>query len=212
MKESLLNVQRILVDLDYDSIQNAVQQCLNDGVPAQEIIRDGIGEAMKQVGQRFESGEYFLTDLIMSGEMVKEAMTVLGDKVDPKKTGSKGKAILATVKGDIHDIGKDIVAMLLSAAGFEVIDLGADVHEQKIVQAVKETGAAEIGLSVLLTTMIGSIKDVVDALSKAGLRNKVKIAIGGACTYEKLADEMGVDAYSADAVQAVKIFENLLAA
>jgi len=210
MKEALLDVQKAIVDLNYEDIQTVVRKCLDEGIPAWEIIKEGIGGGMKQVGDRFESGEFFLAELIMSGEVVKEAMPILENKVDTAKIQNKGKVILATVKGDIHYIGKNIVAMMLSAAGFEVIDLGADVHEEKIVQAVKDSGAVCIGLSVLLTTTIGGIKDVVDALSEAGLRDKVKIAIGGACTYEKLAEEMGVDAYGSDAVQAVKIFEGLL--
>ncbi len=210
MRESLVNVQRAIADLEYESIQGIVRGCLDEGVPGWEIIRDGIGGGMKQVGERFQAGDYFLADLIMSGEMVKEAMAVLGDTVDTAKTRNKGKVILATVKGDMHDIGKNIVGMMLSAAGFEIIDLGADVHEDRIVKAVRESGARAIGLSVLLTTMISSIRDVVDALRKAGLRDEVKIAIGGACTYEKLAKEMGVDLYGADAVQAVRLFEDFV--
>lgn len=209
MQESLMNVQRAIADLEYESIQGIVRRCLDEGVPGWEIIRDGIGGGMKQVGERFQAGDYFLADLIMSGELVKEAMAVLGGTVDPAKTRSKGKVILATVKGDMHDIGKNIVGMMLSAAGFEIIDLGADVHEDRIVKAVRESGARAIGLSVLLTTMISSIRDVVDGLKKAGLRDKVKIALGGACTYEKLAKEMGVDLYGADAVQAVRLFDGI---
>jgi 5-methyltetrahydrofolate--homocysteine methyltransferase len=207
MDDVMIKVKNAVVDLDIDAIQPAVQACLDKGIPAWEIIGSAMSEGMKIVGEKFESGEYFLADLIMSGEVLKEGTVLLEGKIAPGDMGKKGKVIIATVKGDIHDIGKEIVGMMLSAAGFEVINLGSDVHEDKIVEAVKNSGAQKIALSVLLTTMIGSIRDVVDALKKAGLRDKVKIAIGGACTYEKLATEMGVDAYGADAVQAVRIFE-----
>lgn len=212
MKESILAVQKAVIDLDIDGITGVIQRCLDDGISSGEIVQDGISKGLTAVGVRFEEGEYFLADLVMSGEVVKEGMLLLEGKIDPDKTAKKGKVILATVKGDIHEIGKSIVGMMLSASGFEVIDLGVDVSPDKIVETVKQTGAPLIGLSTLLTTMVGSIKDTVDAITEAGLREKVKIAIGGACTSEQLADEMGADAYGATAVQAVKIFENMLAA
>jgi len=212
MSETLLKVKEAIVELDLDEIQDAVKACLDAGVEPWEIIKEGMGEGMVVVGERFESGEYFLADFILAGEVMKEGMQILEEKMDASSMGKKGTVVLATVKGDIHDIGKNIVGVMLSAADFKVIDLGVDVTEADIVTAVKENNATAVGLSVLLTTMIGSIKDVVDALSEAGLRDKVKVAIGGACTSQKLADEMKVDAFGEDAVKAVKIFENLVAA
>jgi len=211
MKESLLKVKEAIVNLDIDDIKPNVQACLDDGVSPWEIIKEGMGEGMVIVGEKFEQGEYFLADLILAGEMMKDGMVILDDKIDKKEAGKKGTVIIATVKGDIHDIGKNIVGVMLSASDFKVVDLGVDVPEDKIISAIKETGARAIGLSVLLTTMIGSIKDIVDALKEAGMRDSVKIAIGGACTSERLAKEMGVDAYGEDAVKSVKIFEKLLA-
>lgn len=210
MKESVLTVQKMVIDLDIDNIEDAVRKCLDEEVPPMEIINEGISKGLAVVGEKFQSGEYYLSELVLSGEVVKDGMALLEGKIDKDETGSKGKVILATAKGDIHDIGKNIVGMILSAGGFSVIDLGVDVHEDRIVETVKETGAQGIALSVLLTTMIGSISDLVDALTEAGLRDKVKIAIGGACTSQQLADEMNVDAYGEDAVQAKSIFEGLL--
>jgi methanogenic corrinoid protein MtbC1 len=212
MKESILAVQRMVIDLEIDAIKDAIQKCLDEGIAPLEIIEDGISRGLTVVGEKFQAGEYYLSELVLSGEVVKEGMTLLEDKIDSSETGNRGKIILATAKGDIHDIGKNIVGMLLSAGGYQVIDLGVDVHEDRIVKEVKETGAGGIALSVLLTTMIGSIKDLVDALTEAGLRDKVKIAIGGACTSQQLADEMRVDAFGEDAVEAVKIFNKLIAA
>jgi len=207
MKESVLNVKNTLYELDMDGIENAVQKCLDDGVQAWEIVNDGMSEGMKAVGKKFESGDYFLADLVLSGAIMKMGMELLGDRFNEDEKGMKGTVILATAKGDIHDIGKNIVATLVSAAGFQVKDLGVDVHEDRIVEAVRETGAKFIGFSVLLTTMVGGIKDLVNAFKEAGLRDKVKIVIGGACCSQGLADEMGVDAFGEDAVQAVRIFE-----
>ncbi len=208
MKESVLNVRKTLYELDMDGIKDAVQECLDDGVQAWEIVSYGMSEGMKMVGERFETGVYFLADLVLSGAIMKMGMELLVDRFDESEMGKKGTVILATAKGDIHDIGKNIVATLVSAAGFQVRDLGVDVHEDKIIAAVKETDANFIGFSVLLTTMVGRIKDLVDAFKEAGLRDQVKIAIGGACCSQDLADEMGVDAFGADAVQAVRIFED----
>jgi methanogenic corrinoid protein MtbC1 len=210
MKESILTVQRMIIDLEIDAIKDAIQRCLDEDISPIEIIEEGISKGLEVVGEKFQAGEYYLSELVLSGEIVKDGMTLLEDKIDTSQTGNKGKIILATAKGDIHDIGKNIVGMLLSAGGYQIIDLGVDVHEDKIVAKVRETGAGGIALSVLLTTMIGSIKDLVDAITEAGMRERVKIAIGGACTSQKLADEMGVDAFGEDAVEAVKIFNRLI--
>jgi corrinoid protein of di/trimethylamine methyltransferase len=212
MKESVRSVKEAVVDLDIDNIQGLVTKALDGGADPWEIIKEGMGEGMSVVGRRFEEGEYFLADLILAGEVMKEGMAVLEPRIDKSQAGKKGTVVLATVKGDIHDIGKNIVGIMLAASDFKVVDLGVDVPEDKIVAAVKEAKAPALGLSILLTTMIGGIKDTVDALAEAGLRDKVKIVIGGACTSEKLAKEMGVDGYGEDAVKAVSIFEKAIRA
>lgn len=212
MKESLQQVIRTIDELDIDASCSVVQQCLDEGVSPEEIIESGISKGLSIVGEKFESGEYFLADLVMAGEVVREAMSVLKGKMNPAKTSLRGKVILATVHGDIHEIGKNIVGLILSANGFEVIDLGVDVPAEKIIDTAKATGARLIGLSALLSTMIGSIKDVVDASSRAGLREQVRIVIGGACTSDDLRKEMGADAYGETAVDALRIFSGFTAA
>ncbi len=209
MKESVKLVEKTIFDLDIDEIQTVVQKCLDEGIPALEII-DGMASGMTKVGEKFEVGDYYLADLVLSGEIMKDGMVLLEDKFDEDQLGQKGTIIIATAKGDIHDIGKNIVGTLLSAAGFKVIDLGVDCHEDKIIEAIKSSGSHMVALSVLLTTMIQGIKDLVEALNKAGLRDKVKIAIGGACCSQALADEMEVDAFGEDAVKAVGIFETFM--
>jgi methylmalonyl-CoA mutase cobalamin-binding domain/chain len=206
MKESILAIQKAIDELDLDGIGKIVNQCLNEGLSPEEIIQEGISKGLEIVGSKFEAGEYFLADLIMAGEVVREAMPILKEKMNPGDAKSKGTVILATVSGDIHEIGKNIVGMILSANGFEVIDLGVDVPAEKIMNTAKTSGARLIGLSALLTTMVGSIKEVVDSSKAAGLRDKVRIVIGGACTSKDLCKEMGADAYGETAIDALRIF------
>jgi methylmalonyl-CoA mutase cobalamin-binding domain/chain len=211
MKESLIAVQKAVNDLLIDDIKGLVQASLDEGIAPLEIIEEGISKGLAAVGEQFENGTYFLADLVMAGEVVKEAMPILEEKLAPGSAGHKGKIILATVQGDIHEIGKNIVAMLLHVNGYEIIDLGVDVPAEKIMGAIKTTGARLVGLSALLSTMVGSIKEVIDSITEAGLKDKVKVVIGGACTSEQLKDEMGADAYGETAVQAIKIFDKLSA-
>ena len=171
MKESILAVRKAIDELDIDGIGKLVSRCLEEGLSPEEVIQDGVSKGLEIVGGKFEAGEYFLADLIMAGEVVKEAMPILKEKMNPGDGNSKGKVILATVAGDIHEIGKNIVGMILSANGYEVIDLGVDVPAEKIMDTAKTTGARFIGLSALLTTMVGSIKEVVDSSKAAGLRD-----------------------------------------
>jgi methanogenic corrinoid protein MtbC1 len=206
MNESILAVRNAIDELDIDGIAALVATCLEENISPEEIIQEGISKGLEIVGNKFEEGEYFLADLIMAGEAVKEAMPILKEKMNPDDGSGKGAVILATVAGDIHEIGKNIVGMILSANGFEVIDLGVDVSAAKIIDTAKSTGARLIGLSALLTTMVGSIREVVDASRAAGLRDKVKIVIGGACTSENLCEEMGADAYGETAIDALRIF------
>jgi 5-methyltetrahydrofolate--homocysteine methyltransferase len=206
MKESIIEVQKAINELLIDEIRARVQACIDEGIPPLEIIENGISRGLDLVGEQFEAGTYFLGDLVMAGEVVKEAMPLIESRMDPGSAGKKGKVILATVHGDIHEIGKNIVGMLLNVNGFEVIDLGVDVPAEEIMTAIQEKEARLVGLSALLTTMVGGIKEVVDSIAEAGLKNRVKIVIGGACASEKLREEMGADAYGETAIDAVKIF------
>jgi methylmalonyl-CoA mutase cobalamin-binding domain/chain len=212
MKESVLAVQKAIDELDIDNISSLVKQCLAEGIPPEEVFQDGISRGLETVGSKFEQGDYFLADLIMAGEVVKEAMPILREKMSQGASSSRGRVILATVAGDIHEIGKNIVGMILSANGYEVIDLGVDVPASRIVDTARSTGARFIGLSALLTTMVDSIRDVVETCSSAGIRERVRIVIGGACTSQGLCDEMGADAYGETAIDALRIFNGFGAA
>ena len=205
--EAIDKVRKTLVDLEIENIQAVIKEALDGGAAPLDIALTGLGSGMKEVGDLFQSEEYYLADLVLAGETMKEGMQVLEPLLSGEPAAEKGPVIVFTVKGDIHDIGKNLVSTMLSSSGFKVIDLGVDVPEDKVVDAIKSSGASLVGMSVLLTPMISSIGDVVDAISEAGLRDKIKIAIGGACTTQELVDRFGLDALGNDAVDAVKIFE-----
>jgi 5-methyltetrahydrofolate--homocysteine methyltransferase len=211
MSESLRNVITAVDTMNDEGIIDLVQRCLDEGLKPVEIIEQGLSKGMDIVGQKFETGEYYLADLIMAGETVTRATEMLKTKMDPGQTGKKGKVVLATVQGDIHDIGKKIVAMILESSGYEIVDLGVDVPPTDIVDAMKNNGARLVGLSVLLTTMVEGIREVTERLKSAGMRDSVRIAIGGACCTQQLADEMGADAFGESAVAAAGIFDRFRA-
>lgn len=179
---------------------------LIDGGEDPSAVLKACKDAMTAVGERFEEGEYFLPELVMAGEI----LTQISDIVKPKMTGSIeseyiGKVIVGTVEGDIHDIGKDLVIFMLDVNGFEVLDLGIDVPPQKIVDAIKDFQPAVVGLSGFLTLAFDSMKATIDAIDEAGLRDKIKIMIGGGQIDDEIRKYSGADAYGSDAIDAVKL-------
>ena len=180
-----------------------VQEAVEKGVGIKELIVEGLTGAMDIVGQNFESGKYLIPDMLASAEAVGEAMDILLPHLESAGMESKGKVVIATVKGDLHDIGKNIVSTMLKGAGFEIVDLGTDVPTEKILQSVKDNGPRFLGLSALLTTTMREMEGVINALKDEGLREKVKVLIGGAPTSPEFADKIGADVYCADAFQAV---------
>jgi methylmalonyl-CoA mutase cobalamin-binding domain/chain len=199
-----------VVELDIDRVEARVREALQAGAEPRTVLSDGLSAGVRVVGERFEAGEYFLTDLVLAGEVMKAGLVALNPQLAATDVHGNGTVVLATVKGDIHEIGKNLVGTMLRAAGFEVVDLGVDVPASRVVEAVRVHQANIVGLSVLLTTMIGQLRAVVEELTEAGLRSQVNVIIGGACTTPELAREMGCDAHGADAVAAVRICEQLL--
>jgi len=182
-----------------------VEKALEEGVDPADILREA-QEGMNVVGEKFASEEYFLPELIFSGEILKGII----EKLEPHlkegvKTERQGKVIIGTVAGDIHDIGKDLVVFMLDVNGFEVIDLGIDVPVQKFVDTIKETGSKVVGLSGFLTLAFQSMKDTVDAIKEAGVRDEIKIMIGGGQMDEQVKVFTGADAYGKDAMAAVQL-------
>ncbi|MHA1291870.1 MAG: cobalamin B12-binding domain-containing protein, partial [Promethearchaeota archaeon] len=173
-------ITELVVELEVDDIADAVKDALNEGKDPFDILK-ALTSGMDEVGRRYEAMEYYLAELVLAGETMKEAFKVLKPAIAAKDDSrERTKIIIATVRGDNHDIGKNLLGTLLLSSGFDVIDLGMDVKAETIVEKVKETGADIIGLSSLLTMTVNEIKNVHEALEKAGLRDKVKIIVGGA--------------------------------
>ncbi len=205
--DAVEKVRKTLVELDIENIQPVVREALDAGTSPLDIALKGLGDGMKEIGALFQCEEYYLADLVLAGETMKDAMEILEPLITREANSQKGPVVLFTVKGDVHDIGKNLVGTMLAAAGFKVIDLGVDVSESKVIDALKSSGATLLGMSVLITPMIASIGEVVDSIRESGLREKVRIALGGACTTQELVDRFGLDALGNDAVDAVRIFE-----
>ncbi len=200
IKEAIINIQNDLA-LEY------TKEAINAGVNPQEIISNSIVKGLEIVGEKFEKGEYFLSELIAAGEISKQIISILNPILKASGVPAKklGKVVIGTVRGDIHDIGKNIVAMLLETAGFEVIDLGADVAPEKFVDAVIRNEANIVALSALLTVTMPEMRIVIEELKKANVRDRVKIIVGGAPLTKEYAEEIGADGYGENAFEGVKI-------
>ena len=186
-----------------------VQEALEACVDPKSIVLKGLTESMEIVGEKFEQEEYLIPDMLASAECVGAAMDILNPHLAEAGVENRGKFIIATVADDLHDIGKNIVSIMLKGAGYEVIDLGADVPTERIIEAVGEHQAPFLGLSALLTTTMRVMGDVTDQLSKAGLRDGVSVLIGGAPTSDGFAKEIGADAYCRDAFEAIDMLRNM---
>ncbi len=204
-KEELFSeIKSALVEFEVDLLKAKAQEALDQGVDAEEII-GVLSEGMDVVGEKYQSGEYFVTSLIIAGETMKEALEVLEPHLSGQGAAKRGMIVMATVAGDIHDIGKNIFTTLMDTAGFEVIDLGVDVSAEAVVAAVKEHGPEILGLSALLTTNLEQFPLIVGMLEKEGLRSGVKIVVGGATVTDEFAKSAGVDALAKSAVEGVNI-------
>ncbi|MFX0069549.1 MAG: B12-binding domain-containing protein [Candidatus Hermodarchaeota archaeon] len=202
----------LIVDLNENEVIELVKKKIDEGENPLKIL-DQVRIAMSKIGKKFESKEFFLPDLIMSGEILRQITEILEPKL---KTNAKveklGRIILGTVSGDIHDIGKDIVKFMLETNGFDVYDLGVDVSKEKFVEKAKEINAEIIALSGFLTLAYDSMKETIEEIEKAGLREKTKIMIGGGQIDEKIRNYVDADAYGKDAVEAVSIAKKWVSA
>lgn len=197
-------IMSALVELDESRTIQLIKGRLAENTPATEIL-DDLQVAMATVGERFAQGKYFLAELIMAAEIFSQAMEHIEPKLTDGSVETLGQVVFATVKGDVHDLGKNIVVAMLRCNGFEVHDLGVDVPVDTILNKVKETGASIIGLSALLTTTYPYMKEVISGLEQAGLRDKVKVMIGGAPVDERVREFSGADARGRDAIEAVAL-------
>ena len=188
-----------------------VQQALDAGINPGVILNDGMVAAMAEVGRLFEEGEYFVPEMLIAARAMQNGLAVLKPHLASANVKSQGKVVAGTVKGDLHDIGKNLVCMMLEGAAFEIVDLGSDVTPEKFVEAVRSTGADVICMSALLTTTMPNMKTTIEALKTAGLRDRVKVMVGGAPLTDQYAREIGADGYAADASRAVALAKSLMA-
>ncbi|MEG2234010.1 MAG: corrinoid protein [Oscillospiraceae bacterium] len=188
-----------------------VQEAIDAGCDANAILNDGMIAAMAIVGEKFKNGEIFVPEMLVAARAMKKGVEVLKPHLASGAAGANGKLILGTVAGDLHDIGKNLVGMMIESAGFEVIDLGVDVPVEKFIECYKENPDTKIfALSALLTTTMPSLRDSVKTLNESDFRSKIKIMVGGAPITQEFADEIGADGYSADAASAAELAKSLL--
>ena len=191
------------------AVTELVKDAIKDGIDPKSILLEALTESMEVVGEKFERGEYLIPDMLASAECVGVAMDFLSPYLVKAGVKTKGKFVIGTVAGDLHDIGKNIVAIMLKGAGYEVIDLGADVATDRIVEAVKEHQAPYLGLSALLTTTMRVMGEVIEKLKEEGIRDRVKVLIGGAPTSQEYACQIGADAHCKDAFEAIDVLKTM---
>jgi len=192
-----------IVNLDFDGVKEAAEEAMRMGVNPIRAVTEGLAAGLKIVGEKFERKEYFLSELIVGAEVMKEGMNIIQPHINGESTETKGKVVLATVRGDNHDIGKSLVATLLRVSGFEVVDLGVDVPTEAIIEAVKEHRPRILGLSALLTLTMPEMGGVIKELKAAGLRDGVKVIVGGSPVTGEFAEKIGADYRAADAIDGV---------
>jgi len=204
MSEQYAKMAEALIAGKVDQVVSTTQQLLADGVAANQILQDGLLPGMNVVGQRFKACEMFIPEVLRSAKAMAGSMELLRPLLSESDSRSAGKFVIGTVKGDLHDIGKNLVGMMFEGAGFKVVDLGIDLEAQVFVEAVKREKPDILGLSALLTTTMPRMGEAINALKEAGVRDQVKIMVGGAPVTEKFAKEVGADAYGANAAMAVE--------
>lgn len=207
MAENLLDeIRKAIGELgDSNKIKKLVNEALARKIPLSKIIDNGLRRGLEEVGRKYENGEYFLSELLYAASLMDDALQILKPHLKNQKMEREGVIVLGTVRGDIHDIGKNIFRMFAQASGFEVYDLGVDVEPEKFIEKLVQTKANMLALSALLTTTRNEMKIIVDMLVKKGIRNEVKVLLGGNAVTKEFAKEIGADAAALDAVEGVEI-------
>ena len=205
MSVNFEELSKLVIDGDTDAIKSAVKNAINDGADPLEIVDKGLAKGIRTVGEKYGKGEIFLTELLMGAETMKAGMEIVNPEIQKQEKELKklGSMVIGTVSGDIHDLGKNIVAALFSAHGFDVIDLGVDVPDEKFIDKIKEIKPDILGLSALMTSTITKQRDIINTLKETGLRDKVKVMVGGAAVNEDFVREIGADGYAENANDAV---------
>ena len=210
MPAVLEELSQAVIDGDGEQVAALVRRALSENVAPSKIINEGLIAGMNVVGERFKNGEFFIPEVMMSARSMHNGLTIVKPLLSASEERSKGTIIICTVKGDVHDIGKNLVAMMLEGGGFRVIDLGTDVSPERVVSAVKEHSPQVLAMSTLLTTTLNRIPEAIKALEAAGVRGNVKVMVGGAPVTQAFADKAGADGYAPDAALAVDRARKLL--
>lgn len=207
----LEDLKRSVIEMKVEKVTELTQKALDEGLGAEEILNKALVPAMDVVGEQYERGERYVPEMLLSAHAMKGAMEKLRPLLAKSGVEPKGRVVIGTVEGDLHDIGQNLVSMMLEGAGFEVYNLGAEVPAERFVEGAKEREADLVGMSALLTTTMIHMPEVIEALKGNGLRDRVKVMIGGAPVTQEYADEIGADGYAPDAAAAVKLAERLMA-
>ncbi|MBM4306957.1 MAG: cobalamin-binding protein [Deltaproteobacteria bacterium] len=195
-----------------DEVKKLTQEALDAGISANTILKEGLIQAMDRIGVRFKNGEVYIPEVLIAARAMHAGMAILKPILSKSTESLASKVLIGTVKGDLHDIGKNLLIMMLEGGGFDVVDLGIDVPQEKFIEAIRQHQPQVMGMSALLTTTMREMKNTIQAVEQAGLRGKVKLIVGGAPVTEKFAKEIGADGYAPDAASAVDLVKSVLRA
>ncbi len=210
MQELLNPIYQSVLEGNMHAITDQIQAALDSGISPGDILNEGMVTAMDKVGALFEEGEYFVPEMLISARAMQQGLQILRPHLVAADFTPEGKVVIGTVKGDLHDIGKNLVGMMLEGAAFDIVDLGTDVTPEAFVEAVQTHAPHVVGLSALLTTTMPNMEKTIAALVEAGVRDQVKVMIGGAPVTQQYADSIGADGYAADASRAVAVAKSIL--
>ena len=212
MTDIIDSIREMVVGGKFREIEMEVQRAVDEGADLNGLINDALISAMDIVGKRFADGDIFVPEMLVSAKTMKQGLEIIKPLLQSGEAEHRGTIVMGTVKGDLHDIGKNLVTMMLEGAGFKIIDLGVDMKIETLVDTIKKEGVDVIGLSALLTTTMPEMENAIAALAEAGLRDQVKVIVGGAPIDQGFADQIGADGFGADAVEAVQLARELVAA
>jgi len=211
MTDILVTIKELVVGGKFKEIEEQVQAAVDSGTDLNRLINEALISAMDIVGKRFSEGDIYVPEMLVSAKTMKMGLDIIKPLLQSGEAEHRGTIAMGTVKGDLHDIGKNLVTMMMEGAGFKIIDLGVDVKIENLIDTVKKEEVDVLGLSALLTTTMPEMQNVIEALEEAGLRNQVKVIVGGAPIDQGFADKIGADGFGADAVDAVQLARDLIA-
>jgi corrinoid protein of di/trimethylamine methyltransferase len=211
MTDILETIREMVVGGKFNDIEEEVQRAVDSGTDLNRLINDALISAMDIVGKRFADGDIYVPEMLVSAKTMKQGLDIIKPLLTAGEAEHRGTIVMGTVKGDLHDIGKNLVIMMMEGAGFRIVDMGVDVKIEDLIDTVKKEEADVLGLSALLTTTMPEMQKVIETLEEAGLRNQLKVIVGGAPIDQGFADKIGADGFGADAVEAVQLARELVA-